>query len=40
MENIITKLQEFGILYGLKIVAAVLILIVGRFIPDRIALFV
>ncbi|MEA3471365.1 MAG: mechanosensitive ion channel [Thermodesulfobacteriota bacterium] len=32
MENIITQLQEFGALYGLKIVAAVLILIVGRFI--------
>lgn len=32
MENIITQLQEFGTLYGLRIIAAVLILIVGRFI--------
>jgi len=32
MENLITKLQEIGTLYGLKIVAAVLILIVGRFV--------
>ncbi|MDY6853786.1 MAG: mechanosensitive ion channel [Thermodesulfobacteriota bacterium] len=32
MEDIIIKLQEFGTLYGLKIVAAILILIVGRFI--------
>jgi small conductance mechanosensitive channel len=34
MENIIMKLQEFGTLYGLKIVAAVLILIVGRLIAS------
>ncbi len=32
MENIITQLQVLVTLYGLKIIAAVLILIVGRFI--------
>ncbi len=32
METIISKLQEFGTLYGLKIVGAILILIVGRFV--------
>ena len=32
MEDLIIKLQEFGTLYGLKIVAAALIFIVGRFI--------
>jgi small conductance mechanosensitive channel len=32
MENVITRLQEFGTLYGLRIVAAALILIVGRLV--------
>ncbi|MCD4846803.1 MAG: mechanosensitive ion channel [Candidatus Aegiribacteria sp.] len=32
MENILAKLQEFGTTYGLKIVAAVLIVIVGRLV--------
>ncbi|MBN2514937.1 MAG: mechanosensitive ion channel family protein, partial [Deltaproteobacteria bacterium] len=31
MSNIITKLQEWGTFYGLKIVAAVVIFIVGRW---------
>lgn len=34
MEDSIIKLQEFGTLYGLKIIAAVLILIVGRLIAS------
>ena len=34
MEDLIIKLQEFGTLYGLKIVAAALIFIVGRFIAS------
>lgn len=34
MENVITKLQEVGTLYGLKIVAAILILFVGRLIAS------
>jgi len=32
MENIIAKLQEIGAVYGLKIIAAVLILVVGRMV--------
>ncbi len=32
MENILAKLQEFGTTYGLKIVAAVLIVVVGRLV--------
>ena len=32
MENIIAKLQEIGAVYGLKIIAAVLILVVGRLV--------
>jgi len=32
MENVIAKLQEFAALYGLNIVAAILILIVGRLV--------
>ena len=32
METVITKLQEFGTLYGLNIVAAILILVVGRLV--------
>ena len=31
MEQIIVKLQEWIALYGLKLVAAILILIIGRF---------
>lgn len=32
MENVLIKLQEFGTVYGLKIVAAVFILVVGRLV--------
>jgi len=34
MENVITRLQEFGTLYGLKIVAAILIFVVGRLVAS------
>lgn len=37
MENIIVKLQEWGALYGLKVVAAVLILIIGRWVASGIS---
>lgn len=32
MEDLIIRLQEFGTIYGLKIVAAILILVVGRIV--------
>ena len=32
METVITKLQEFGTLYGLNVVAAILIVVIGRLV--------
>ena len=40
MEELITKLQEFGTLYGIKIVGALFIFIIGRLVAKGLRTFV